>query len=159
MGGSGSMGGSGMDSGMGGYGSGGGMGGYGGGMGDYENGDGGWDGCCEVKNVWGSWNPAMDGTYVLVGKRWDIPSVCNSPCVYEKLDYMGGMGKPGMGGMGGYGMGGSGMGGSGMGGLEGSGMGGMGGSGMGGMGGSGMGGMGGRRSQYCFKPSQFTKAE
>merc|ERR1719206_1022071 len=135
------------------------------------------DGCCEVKNVYGSWNPAMDGVYVLVGKRWDIPSVCNSPCVYEKMNGMGGMGKPGMGGMGkpgmgGSGMGGSGMGGSGMGGMEGSGLGGMGGSGMGGMGGSGMGGMGGygmgsgmngygggRRSQYYFKPSQFTKAE
>merc|ERR1712013_871709 len=98
----------------------------------------------------------MDGVYVLVGKRWDIPSVCNSPCVYEKMNGMGGMGKPGMGGMGGSG--------SGMGGMEGSGMSGMGGSGMGGMGGYGMGsGMngygGGRRSQYCFKPSQFTKAE
>merc|ERR1719483_1907312 len=64
--GSGSM--SGSGSGMAGYGSG--MGGYGGGMGGYGGGMGGgddtWDGCCEVKNVWGSWNPAMDGVYVLV---------------------------------------------------------------------------------------------
>merc|ERR1719206_1489049 len=74
------------------------MGGNGGGMGDYGSDE--WDGCCEVKNVYGSWNPAMDGVYVLVGKRWDIPSVCNSPCVYEKMNGMGGMGKPGMGGSG-----------------------------------------------------------
>merc|ERR1711892_514107 len=131
------------------------------GMGGYGGGDDTWDGCCEVKNVWGSWNPAMDGVYVLVGKRWDIPSVCSSPCVYVKMDQngagMGGMG--GMGGVGGYGgnggmggMGGSNMGGSGMGGMGG--YGGMGG-GMGGMGGYG----GGKQAQYCFKPSQFTKAE
>merc|ERR1719320_1695806 len=113
-----------MDDSMSGSGYGSGMGGNGGGMGDYGSDE--WDGCCEVKNVYGSWNPAMDGVYVLVGKRWDIPSVCNSPCVYEKMNGMGGMGKPGMGGMGKPGMGGSGMGGSGMGGS------GMGGSGMGG---------------------------
>merc|ERR1711981_880424 len=105
-----------MGSGMEGYGSDSPMDAYGNGMG---GGDDTWDGCCEVKNVWGSWNPAMDGVYVLVGKRWDIPSVCNSPCVYVKMDKYGG----GMGGMGGMG--------------DKEGMGSMGGSGMGGMGGYG----------------------
>merc|ERR1712013_496730 len=32
-------------------------------MGDYGSDE--WDGCCEVKNVYGSWNPAMDGVYLL----------------------------------------------------------------------------------------------
>merc|ERR1719427_1845459 len=94
----------------------------GGGMeGGYED----WDGCCEVKNVWDSPKPAMNGVYKLVSKSWDIPSECTSPCVYMKMD---------MGGMGGMGGGPGGMGGSG-----------------------GMGG--GNDARFCFKPSQYTKAE
>ena len=83
------------------YGSG--TGGYGFGMGNYGSSDSEWDGCCEVKNVWGSSNPTMDGVYVIVGKRWDIPSVCNSQCVYVKIDESGA-------GIGGYGIGESAMG-------------------------------------------------
>merc|ERR1712102_20834 len=146
-----------MGGGMGGYGSGmGGYGGYGSGMG----GMGGYGGmCCEMKYVKGASDPDMDGVYVLLQQvaYWDVPEMCNSPCVYAKKEDMEMMKEEMYGGMEGeYGSGYEGMGNeTGMGsgsemenGTEGSGMGmrqsSMEGSEMG----SGYGSMGGNGSEY-----------
>merc|ERR1719357_1883830 len=102
------------------------------------------DHCCQIKNVWGAENPIINGFYRLVGKSWNIPRTCSSPCVYVKMKYdMEGYG--GMSGMEGYGMMGSAMG-EDEGGIGGS-------SGM--MKDSGMAGSGGKMSGYGSEMGGF----
>ena len=44
------------------------------------------DECCQIKNVLGSKNPKMNGVYRLIGRSWNIPHDCRSPCIYTKIN-------------------------------------------------------------------------